>query len=186
MLEGWIQILVNRWTEELGTGGCNKMIIERAHVTLEDAVMQRNVYDSLVIQAKFGRLSWTFRWWVFLQTPSIRIIFALCNMAYIALAFFHDEDTRMFLGFVLVFPFTVDVISSSIFEFQVLGSLSTRTRIAIANRIAIYIFQILALATPDVRSSKYFVVCQNLLRPCILINRNPEMGECSRYMYMYT
>ena len=83
----------------------------------------------------------------------------------------------MFAGFVLVFPFTLDVVSSSIWEFQTYGRLSKRTMLAIANRIAIWVFQILALVTPDVRSDKYFMVCQNMLRPLVLISRNGAMGK---------
>ena len=101
----------------------------------------------------------------------------MCNLAYVICAFIHDQDTRMFLGFAVVFPFTLDVTTSSLWEYQTYGSLSTRTQIAIANRVAIYVFQMLALATPDVRSDSFFVVCQNILRPLVLINRNPVMGE---------
>ena len=50
MLESWIMIMTERWTEELGAQGCNQMILEQAHLTLEDAKNHRDVYESLVIQ----------------------------------------------------------------------------------------------------------------------------------------
>ena len=177
VLEDWLRVLVDRWTEEQEADGCSGMVLERAHLTLEDAVKHRNVYESIVIQARFSRLSTTFRLWYFVQKPALQFIFNACSMGYIACAFIHNNDTRMIVGWILVFPFTFDLISGSVWEFQVYGTVSKRTFSALMIRIAIWICQIISLAAPDVRSNSNFILCQNLLRPLVLINKNPNMGE---------